>query len=321
MAEPLRMLPEAELFRELDKLFNALAPDISRALQGALRSIGDETDLAVLEAAIRRKDWAEALDSVPWQNLEPGVLHLYKEDGPVGAALKHGHELGLKLLPGAGSGSTPPPISFAPYDYTKLSGTAQSYLEENGAALVKQITEESRSGMRKLLVEAYGPESKSKVATARELRDILNQKQVNGLIGVTERDAERLAKKMREWAEDPSLSVKQIQGRANRLHAKMIRQRANLIADTELQDAGNEGQVQLWKQRTEAGEIRVLGLEAFFVSETGERARRPIIHPRCQCSQRLRRVGPGVYIREWVTRIRGVCPRCQAFDGKRALAA
>lgn len=308
-AKTLRDLPEESLFRELDLAAALAVPEIRRAFLKAVRAAIDGTRRSQFEAAIYYGDITYALESVPWNKLDEMLSEAFGADSKLVDAYLRGSRIGQKLLP-----------KNAAVDFDDVSPQAVAYIETHGARLVKEVTEETRQGLRKLLTAAYKT-PRSIAETARDIRSILTARQANGLIGLTTKQGVALGKKIAAWVEDPDLSAKRIQQLIDREYRKQLKRRADLIAHTEAYNAGNEGLLESWREMERDGDIRVVGLNSYFVSDLGERLKRPGAHPRCFCVTRLRRYEKSreVYVREWVARVVGVCKRCKAFDKKLAL--
>lgn len=308
-AKTLRQLPEESLLRELDLAAALAIPEIRKAFLAGVRKLIEKTKSSQWETALYYGDVSYALEAVPWEKLGEVLTEVLTDDSRLVETYLRGARLGQKLAPGA------PPVDFA-----RLAPKAITYIQAHGAQLVKDVTEETREGIRKLLTAAY-KEPRSVAATAREIRAVLTARQANGLIGLTTKQGESLGKKIAAWVEDPDLSAKRIQQLIDREYRKQLKYRADLIAHTEAYNAGNEGTIEAWREMEREGKIRIVGLNAYFTSDLGERLQRPGAHPRCFCVTKLRRHDKEreIYVREWVTRVVNVCRRCRAFDKKLAL--
>ncbi len=308
---------------ELIDLAAALAiPDVRRAFTAALRSALTPSVQHAFNAAVGSGDLEGALSAIPWEEFSTALQAVYGPDGPLVKMFGAGSDLAARLVmpliqPGE---SASLPLTFQDY-----APRALDYLQDRGLKLVTLVTEEARSALRAVLEAAF-TDPMNTDATARAVRDVLQEAvQDGGLIGITTRQAETLNRYVESLAEDPDLSAEQIQQLVDRRHRKMVKQRATMIARTEAYNAGNQGMVDAWRALDDSGTVRIAGLDAEFVSDLGERAIAPEIHPSGYCTQRLVfwrfEEGVRVYVREWVTRVVGVCHRCHAFDGKRALPA
>lgn len=312
-----RVLPEEEVFRLADLVSELLLPQFRDAFIRAIRKTSAGTDTSALAAALERQDVEGALAAVPWAVLSEELGPLYSGASPLLlSSMRSGAEIGTRLLPQFARVD-----SFTSFDV--IQPRAVAWLEQHGAENIADLTLESRAGLRRLLISAFD-EPLSIRETVRGFREILGAPQVQGLVGVTSGQAEQLTEKMLAYAEDPDLSVDQIQGLVNRDHRRMISRRAEVEAQTEIKTAGNEAQMQVWENAVDLGKINIRGLRENFAGDQfegkGEKrqdfAERPPLHMSCFCQLRAVTLSPGVYGIEWVTRIRGVCPRCQRMDGK-----
>lgn len=99
--------------------------------------------------------------------------------------------------------------------------------------------------------------------------------------GLTPRQTESIIK----WADafrqanGSDLTARQISARITGRHRHLIRERARVIAKTEAYNAGNAAEGELWQEAVAQDQL-----------------------------------DPDLYVMEWMTRIVGVCPRCEALD-------
>jgi hypothetical protein len=271
----------------------------------------DAERLRRLRTALALGEVEAALDLIPWERMSPAMLPIW-QDAEAHRLLETtlaGQRTGAALLP-----SPPPPL-----DPERLRALAMQHLQSVGASRVQNIADTTRSGLRRLLVDTYG-QQQSVAAAAKDIRAILDAETFRGLVGLNPRQAAALAKRVNAWTADPKLSVKRVQQLALRERNRMLKARSKLIAQTEVYDAGNEGLVQIWREQAAAGGRPVkLGR---FIDRVGPRkgetvtSTRPPLHPGCYCMLRLVRSEDGeYYVPEWVARVVGACPRCEAMDG------
>lgn len=174
---------------------------------------------------------------------------------------------------------------------------AQEYVPE----LVREVTDSTKDAIRARVAAGF-EEGKTTRQIARQIRDV---------VGLTEHQM------------GPVLAL-QAEGKdaaATKLQERLIRQRAQMIADTETIRAFNEGQQQAWEAGAEEGFItpseakrfwvvaasrRVggracdicseiagmnnegVGLNEGFTMPDGSTLMSPPAHPRCRCGVRLR---------------------------------
>lgn len=315
-ALPLRDVPEAEILAALDAAAMEAAPEVRALFREAIAAIIKETDFAQWSAALEFGDVEFAVRSVPWHRVQEILGAVFGKDGPLLRALAEGVRIGAEMLPGL------------PVTFDDLAPRATAYLEHVGAERITAITAETRDGIRAVLKQTFGSPL-SIAETRREIRSVLGVRQLNGLIGLRTEQADALNRKIVGWVDDPDLSAARIQQLIDREYARQLKDRADLIARTEAFDAANHGQTEAWREINREGRARIVGLESAFVSdEVGERrlaytALRPPLHPRCYCFSRLISreddFGNVYYVREWLARVVGACPRCRAMDGRLAV--
>lgn len=191
---------------------------------------------------------------------------------------------------------------------------------ERAGDLVTRATRESQLAVRELAEQAL-LEGRDLYRAARSIKQVigLNRQQAKALDKFAlEAQAELLKPKADRLYKSPAGVAQAIERERNRL----INHRADTIARTELWQAGQDGQEEVWKEAAESGAMDIRGLGEEFVSKTGERSTGPLLHVFCFCSKRLRAVvidGVRCYVQEWVVSVRNPCPRCLAFKGARAL--
>lgn len=150
-------------------------------------------------------------------------------------------------------------------DFNSVNPAVTAWAERHTGQFITSIVQESRDAIQQAIVEALR-QGTSAPATARDIRRFigLNTRQASAL--------ERFAASL----DNPSAKV------LDRRAAKMIRQRAELIARTELITASNRGQQATWDYAADTGLI------------------------------------PRTAYKEWVdTDDSRTCPRCEYMDGTR----
>lgn len=193
---------------------------------------------------------------------------------------------------------------------------AERWARQHAAALIRQVTVESRDAVRDLVGRAF-----SEGLTARQLARLIKP-----LIGLTVGDSQAVLRARVKLLEakpgttvkvgaarvripDGGLSPADVQRQASRYAERLIRQRALTIARTETIAASNEGQRQLWLQAVEKGHLtgreqrtwivtpderlcqvcapmsgQLVGLHEPFRTPTGQLVIGPPAHPRCRCA-------------------------------------
>jgi hypothetical protein len=198
-----------------------------------------------------------------------------------------------------------------------LQGRAARLARAHGASLVANVSENTRTAIQTLVGGGLG-DGETWDKMARRLKP---------MIGLDASRAKAFNKYILEVQDEVSeatervLTAKQIQAKIDKRYKELIADRAETIARTESWDAIQGGQIQVWDQARDEG-FPVEGLDAYFISTSGERILRSPVHPRCLCTARLRRQvdseGNVFYVRQWVLAPRA-CEICRRFKGALAL--
>ena len=168
---------------------------------------------------------------------------------------------------------------------------------EAAAALVTNVTTETRNALRAIVRRAFEDGLTSRDTSAL----------IRPLIGLTERQAVAVLNYRASLLDQ--LPVARVNQLADAYAAKLLRQRAAVIARTEIMAAANEGQAALWQQAVERKLLphdqkrrwivtpddrlcpicrsmrnQVRGLsEPFVVPDAGATVMVPPLHPQCRC--------------------------------------
>lgn len=272
----LRPMAEESILERIDDATEAAEEafhrDFRRALRGAIRA----TDLSSLEVAIRYGDENLADKSFDWSRMESNLVEALTGDTATSrelvAAADTGVEIAERIAVGVGL-EVPASLTEEALD------AARKRVGRAGLQRAKDLTDESRRGVRKLIREAFQP-NRSITDIASQLSRTVPASNVAELMGLNERQAEALGKKVYGWLNDPSLKPSDIQRMIDAERARMIESRALSVARTEAVQAANRGMLATWEK----------GKDGAFKG----------------------------YLKEWVSRAKGACPRCAAFDGKKA---
>lgn len=130
------------------------------------------------------------------------------------------------------------------FSFSMVSDAVLQELEEFGAGMVTNVSDQTVKGIRAALVESYA-EGRTPAAAAKEIRDI---------IGLTERDA-RLAVKKRTALLEAGKTEAEADAIMEKWIAKKIKDRAETIALNELVEAANRGQEMTWETAVDLGLI------------------------------------------------------------------
>ena len=268
---PLREIPEAELLRRLDRAARSAAGALRRLFLSAAEALRSGVRVDELLDGLRRQNLDAVLRSVDWQKFEQALWTGFRgeqegyRDSPVGGAYHAGAELGEAMLPESNSDAV--------LNLERLNDGAVRWLEREGLQLVTDVSAETRNALRAIIERGY-IEGRSVEAMTRDVRRV---------IGLTSRQARTLDAYAAALDEQTGLSGARRAQLVDRRFRALLRRRADLIARTESQQAGNVGQVNMWR------EARMDG-----------------------------RLDADAYVREWVTRRVSVCPLCEALDGETA---
>lgn len=242
-----------------------LRPRIREALEAL-----DAVPRAAVEEAIRTGTALPVLTAtVAWEALRAQLLAALEPGGPVWPAMRLAVEGGVEL--------SPVPLTVG---WEQVAPAAEAWLEVEGGRLVTTVTEETRQAINDVVREAFSAPLTRQEAARRilGLRGFgLNRPQIAALINYTQ---EIMAGASNPESPFFGISARRADQLIERRHRRMLRQRASLIAQTEVYDAGQAAQSLLWEEAAAAGDL-----------------------PR------------GDYVQEWLTRLVGACPRCRALDG------
>jgi hypothetical protein len=204
-----------------------LTPEMQEAVLDAWLQLRNHVDLRQLEAALQSGEFEALLAQLVEQNevYEDAVAVLRQAVVIVGesAAEELGAFIGENLS----------------FELTNPAAVAE--LEAAGAEMVTNVSDETIAALREALVDAYA-NGRTGQQVARDIRD---------MIGLTRRDVGQLGRLREELAaqvEAGELTQAQMDKFLDKWVRAKIRYRAQVIADHELNRAGNYGQQALWDQ-------------------------------------------------------------------------
>lgn len=204
------------LLATLDRLTPSLRSSVRKAL-AALRARVDTEALA--EALVSGDEFAlrRLLSDVP-RSLAPAVDVLRR------AAL-------------AGSASSGLTVSF-----TSARPVAAKIAERSAASLVTNISRDTRQAIRVVLSEAFTKGVSPRDVAAR----------IRPVIGLTGRQAKAVTA-FRAAQVKKGVAAKTVTARVDRYAAKLLKQRSEMIARTEIISASTKGQVEAWTDARRRG--------------------------------------------------------------------
>ena len=222
----------------LDRLFDTLEPKARRQINRAIKRVGSKVTPGMIEASIRRgrvsKRLSAALNTLPTE-LRAAV-------GPViDTAVAQAGAASLRRI-----------VAGVRFDITNpLATEAAGTITAN---LVKQVTVETKKSLRTVIQQAF-KDRLPPAATARRIKP---------LIGLTSRQAQAV-RNFRSRLASTGLRADLVTKRAARYAAKLLRQRAFLIARTETIRALSAGQQAAWRTARNAGRIPKTSLQRWSV--------------------------------------------------------
>lgn len=267
-------------YRALHRIADSLAPQMRRAFLRAVEQLRAKIDPARLEELLNRGDQGDL--GAFWRAFE-------QEVGPV---LRPPITEGVREV-GRRTGES---MGMA-FDVT--NPRAVEAIDRQAATLVREITDESRAAIRRVLREGF-IEGIPVPEMARRIR---------GSIGLTERQAAAV-ENFRAAQLEQGLTPTAVNRRVDRMATRMLSQRATNIARTETIRAASAGQQAAWQEARANGMIppgqgrvwivtpddrlcddvcapmedQVRGIDEPFTTGEGFQVMFPPAHPQCRCA-------------------------------------
>jgi len=259
---------------------------LAAAVRAAVERIRDATVRAEVLSALEAGDVERAVDAV---RMEAGEDALVESIPP---ALRSAYEAGaiesrakLAKLLGRQSSSI---------RFDVVNPEAVGFVQDRGAALIKEFGESSVEGIRSIISDAL-----SGRISMSEAADLIS----DSGIGLTENMAERAMKYRDGLLEEEAYSAKEVSALVEKFSERMVADRAKVIAHTEVMRASREGKQGLWEQAKKQGLIDERAVQVWTASNDpcdecdeldGETAPLdgqfpkgggdgPPLHPRCEC--------------------------------------
>jgi hypothetical protein len=283
-------MPNTQFWQEIHAIADARTPAFRRLFAELIAQAQRGMTSDAIRAALARGDAATAFRvaedafnaaSAEWQSSI--VAHLRGALDAAGIATQ-------PTIPSKGS------VSFA---FDLVNPQAVNWIRDNAARLVRDITADTRTVIRDTIQRAF-QDGITADQTARALREN---------IGLTSRMA-RSVDTFRANLMESGSTQSAAEAAATKYRARLIAQRAETIARTEIMRASNQGQQEAWRQavdrgflpdnpvqqwivtpddrlcevcRPMKGQRRSIG-ENFVSPTDGSTAKTPPIHPRCRCA-------------------------------------
>jgi hypothetical protein len=239
-----------ELSRRVAKRETALR----RWLTAQLAALSEDTPLDAFVRALEQGDEEAALAAVPWEAWATGLrppLFGYLHEAFIIGVRQGAEDAGVRLVREAGQ-----------VPWNVVNPQAVLWAREYAGTLITNLTASTREGVlrvvRRVIVEALR-EGWSAYKTGRVLRQT---------IGLTAKAAEAVANyamRLAHSAAGERLSDEAFFARVGRYTEALRRQRALLIARTELAFSSSQGQQRLWQIAVQRGQMSANAVERIWI--------------------------------------------------------
>ena len=274
-AYPLRQPPD-DTWRVLHRLASGEEPGARRQFLEALANLRDDLPLDDIADALANGDIDRVLRLIPFGDLHDALVALEESlDGLRSDAFDVGTKVAEPYLDAEQLAIRLGHRSTLGIAWQQVSETVLATIRYEGARRIQQITDETRAAVRQFVERAY--------VDGIHPRQIV--KDLKTVIGLTTRQ-EGAVDRYRQALVDEGVTPARVEQLVTRRRAKLIKQRATLIARTETIRAMNEGQRASWQTLVDRGLI-----------------------------------DPNRMEREWMAIVPTdgrTCPECEALDGARA---
>jgi hypothetical protein len=227
----------------MERLIDRLAPKMQRAVRQAVkRAQGrinlDELARAIEQGHLSRVELHLDIDRFTHTDLSEALK-------TISEAFVAGTRLGEVQIKGA-------------YRFDVMNPKALAAAEHQAAELLTAVNEETRATVRGMIARAYR-EGLTAPQTARQIREV---------IGLNERQATALINYRFGLLEDGA-SPERVATLAERYGDRLLRQRADMIAQTEIHRASNEGQRELWREAVRNGRLNAARARVIWITNVG----------------------------------------------------
>ncbi len=293
--EPLRDDVRKDLLRALQAVMSAGEAPIRAGFLAAVARVQAAVDLEALEVALERSDLAAAMDAIPLESFEGGLVALQE---PLVEVFVDAVGVGILHLPEELQ-------ALAGFQGARTS--AEIWAREAVGELITQVTPSTQNAIRQIIGDSFS-DSFTRRLSAREIR---------AFIGLDSGRAREFRAFVAETLASPGIPA-DLAGRMLRdEYGRLLDARALSIAHTETINAGAEGQIRAWRNAENVGAITageweeewvalILGVCPTCEGLDGQRVpiggvftttagrgftgRRPTAHTECRCQLALRKV-------------------------------
>jgi hypothetical protein len=283
---------EIESLVMIQRIARRMQPEMRKAFLFAVNKAKNEMSVQEITAAFETRSASIVLSKVPLAEFEAAFGE--KGDKVLKQTLKLAGDHAAKVL----AKDLGLPVSF---DLTNVR--AVTWIRRNGAAMVTNVTEQTRAAIVQAIERAI-IEGRPPAPAARDL--------IRLHVGLNKQQEKVLAAFQAKLIKEDAANIEK---RVAKYAKALERQRSLNIARTETLNASNGGQQTLWLEAKDAGyldpakterewlvteddrlDVNVCepmdgqqrGLEEPFTAGDGRSVMHPVAHPSCRCSMRLR---------------------------------
>lgn len=257
----------------INQLFKSVEPRLARAFLAAIRDANEGVDMARLKAAIRSRNYQEALASL---NLSPASFNSLKDE--IARTYNEGGTAAARGLKGARNAEG----HAAVIRFDVRDTLTEALINSHVTNLVGDITADMRNAIRTALENGLA-QGRGPLAVARDIAgywDPKKQQRVGGILGLTNKQAQRVINAESELRNNPldflkrSLRDKRFDGTIKKAvrtgeplsedkiakilakyRSDLLLDRAETVARTEAMSALHEGQREMYEQAIRDGYV------------------------------------------------------------------
>ena len=279
---------------ELEALANRMSSIVAANLAGDIKTFRKKLNYDHMADAVYSGNYAKVFDQMPWDKLEASVQQSF---GGLSVSMADASAIAARELYTSGVGTEE-------VDARKLSlftdnPKIDSYLKVRTGELVQNVTDEARGHVERAVRRAVDSGA-SPTNISVDLKEMLRQ-----TIGLNDRQAVAL-QNYTEKLTSQGLSADAVRVQSQDYGERLLGQRAQMIARTEIAYAQNQGQEEVWSAAREAGLLpdsarrrwevdgdpcpicvdlngQEVGLGENFTTSDGDEIQSPPAHPNCRC--------------------------------------